>query len=147
MKNSPKWRRFHLKVFLQFPCDITGSESDYRGHRRWKLDWFPLLIQPSGCRDGFTRMYLSMGVCQQRQEAIKNMFPSFSSLLIVASLTNLAACLAVKHINQPWLIQTTPAAVVLFFLLLLFTWVSFFSGLDILTVTAAEWTERPHCFT
>lgn len=33
MKNSPKWCRFHLKVFLQYPCDITGGESDYRSHR------------------------------------------------------------------------------------------------------------------
>lgn len=67
----------------------------------WKPDWFSLLIQLSWCRDGFTRMYLSTGVCQQRQGAIKTRSDHFFFLLIVASLANLAACLAVKRVNQP----------------------------------------------
>lgn len=92
------------------------------------------------------RTYRSLGVRQQRQRAIKNTFPSFFPLLIVASLTNLAACLAVKRATQPRLVRALRHQLLLLcFFLLLRLGLFFFSRP--LNVTAAEWTERPHCFT
>lgn len=108
MKNSPKWCRFHLKVLLQYPCDITGGESDYRSHRDAGnltdfLCWFSRAdaeIVLRGC------VFPCSCVSAEAEGHKKHLPIIFFPLLNVAPLTNLAACLAVKRVNRPRLIRT-----------------------------------------
>lgn len=99
----------------------------------WKPDWFSLLIQLSWCRDGFTRMYLSTGVCQQRQGAIKtrsdHFFFSFNCCISGKSCS-LSCCETCKSAAAHTSTSSPAAAVVVFFFLLRFTWMLFFFSLS-----------------
>lgn len=115
-------------VFLQHNGRWTRLEES---ERLWEPDWFPLLIQLSWCREGFTRMYLSIGVCQQRQEAIKNIFPTFFpfNCCISDESCSLSCCETCKSAAAHMAHTPLPAAaavVVVFCLLLPFTWMVFF---------------------
>lgn len=117
--------------------------------RRWKLEWFSLLIQLSWCRDGFTRMYLFMGVCQQRQGAIKNTFRSFLfpfNRCISGKSCRLSRCETCKAVGLIWALCRQPLLLSCFFFICFSLGCRFFFDLEILNITAAEWTKRPHCF-